>query len=95
MAGLIGNSLVSVLPVAKMAASSSLLIHNRFQSLFFAIALAFVLMFASAAKSASINPTLKFQQDAQHLEYNQLAQVILKEAYRRIGLPITTVRFRN
>ena len=47
-------------------------------------------MSATVANSASINPTMQFQQDDQHIEYNQLAQVILKEAYRRIGQPIKT-----
>ncbi|MFT4906128.1 MAG: polar amino acid transport system substrate-binding protein [Oleispira sp.] len=91
MTSLKGNSLALVLPMAKIAASPSLLIHNHLQSIFFVITLTFVLMFASAARCASINPTLNFQQDAQHLEYNQLAQVILKEAYRRIGQPIKTL----
>lgn len=52
------------------------------------ILVAMGLTFVSVAHSASINPTLKFQQDVQHQEYNQLAHVILKEAYRRIGQPI-------
>lgn len=36
----------------------------------------------------SINPTMSFQQDPQHTEYNGLAHVILREAYRRIGHPV-------
>lgn len=36
----------------------------------------------------SINPTMRFQQDPQHTEYNGLAHVILREAYRRIGHPV-------
>ncbi len=46
------------------------------------------LMLASVASAKSINPTMHFQQDPQHVEYNGLAHVILKEAYRRIGHPI-------
>jgi hypothetical protein len=48
------------------------------------------LMLASVVNAGSINPTLTFQQDPQHTEYNGLAQVILKEAYRRIGHPVST-----
>lgn len=40
------------------------------------------------AGAKSINPTMRFQQDPQHTEYNGLAHVILKEAYRRIGHPV-------
>lgn len=47
------------------------------------------LMLASVVNASSINPTLTFQQDPQHIEYNGLAQVILKEAYRRIGHPVS------
>jgi len=45
-------------------------------------------MLASVVSAKSINPTMHFQQDPQHVEYNGLAHVILKEAYRRIGHPI-------
>lgn len=38
--------------------------------------------------AGSINPTLTFQHNIQHNEYNRLAHVILKEAYRRIGHPV-------
>jgi hypothetical protein len=46
------------------------------------------LILAPAASAKSINPTMHFQQDPQHVEYNGLAHVILKEAYLRIGHPI-------
>lgn len=64
------------------------LMHECFLDILFSILVGIGLMFVSAVSSASINPTMKFQQDNQHQEYNRLAQVILKEAYRRIGHPV-------
>lgn len=46
------------------------------------------LMLTSVVSAKSINPTMHFQQDPQHVEYNGLAHLILKEAYRRIGHPV-------
>jgi len=65
------------------------LIHECVRDIGLSILLGIGLMLASLLSSAeSINPTLRFQQDPQHLEYNRLAHVILKEAYRRIGHPV-------
>ena len=74
--------------MAKTADPLPRLMHECFIDLFFSIIVGIGLMMASIVSSASINTTMKFQQDLQHQEYNQLAQVILKEAYRRIGHPI-------
>jgi hypothetical protein len=71
------------------------LMHECFIDLIFCISVGIGLMFVSVANSASINPPLKFQQDLQYTEYNRLAQVILKEAYRRIGQPIGTSNSQN
>lgn len=53
-----------------------------------AVLLVISLTIAPLAGAKSINPTMRFQQDPQHTEYNGLAHVILKEAYRRIGHPV-------
>jgi polar amino acid transport system substrate-binding protein len=66
------------------------LMHECFLDLLFSIMVGAGLLMVSVVSSASINATMKFQQDLQHQEYNQLAQVILKEAYRRIGHPIAS-----
>lgn len=59
--------------------------HNIILSLL----LGLLLTTSNNLHAASINPTLIFQQDPQHIEYNRLAYVILKEAYRRIGHPVS------
>jgi len=71
------------------------LMHECFIDLSLSILVGISLLFVSVISSASINPTLQFQQDLQHKEYNPLAQVILKEAYRRIGHPITSLNSQN
>lgn len=73
---------------AKVKDPLSRLMNECCLDIIFSILVGIGLMLASISSSASINPTMKFQQDVQHLEYNQLAQVILKEAYRRIGHPV-------
>lgn len=65
------------------------LLHECVRDIGLSILLGLGLMMASIVNAASINPTLNFQQDPQHTEYNRLAHVILKEAYRRIGHPIS------
>lgn len=62
--------------------------HECIRDIGLSILIGVGLMFASVANAKSINPTMHFQQDPQHVEYNGLAHVILKEAYRRIGHPI-------
>lgn len=64
------------------------LIHECIRDIGLAILMGLGLIMASQASAKSINPTMHFQQDPQHVEYNGLAHVILKEAYRRIGHPI-------
>jgi len=72
------------------------LIHECVRDIGLSILLGIGLMLASLLSSAeSINPTLRFQQDPQHLEYNRLAHVILKEAYRRIGHPVDQARLSS
>lgn len=68
------------------------LMHECFFDIFCSVLVGIGLMLVTITSNAGNNPTMKFQQDAQHYEYNQLAQVILKEAYRRIGHPIAKLR---
>ncbi len=65
------------------------LMHECIRDIGAAIILGVGLTIASVVNAASINPSLTFQQDPQYAEYNRLAHVILKEAYRRIGYPVT------
>lgn len=81
--------------MAKIADPLPRLMHECFIDLSLSILVGIGLLFVSVMSSASINPTLQFQQDLQHKEYNPLAQVILKEAYRRIGHPITPLNNQN
>ncbi len=64
------------------------LMHECFLDLLFSIMVGVGLIMVSVVSSASINPTMTFQQELQHKEGNPLAQVVLKEAYRSIGYPI-------
>jgi hypothetical protein len=64
------------------------LLHECVRDIGLSVLIGLGLMLASVVSAASINPTLHFQQDPQHVEYNRLAHVILKEAYRRIGHPV-------
>jgi len=75
--------------MAKLTDPLPRLMHECIRDIGAAIFLGIALMIASVANAASINPTLTFQQDPQYAEYNRLAHVILKEAYRRIGHPVT------
>ncbi|MBL4796421.1 MAG: hypothetical protein JKY50_03300 [Oleispira sp.] len=56
------------------------LIHECVRDIGLAILVGAGLMLASTVSAKSINPTMHFQQDPQHVEYNDLAHVILKEA---------------
>ncbi len=78
--------------MAKFSDPFPRLIHECARDIGLSILVGLGLIMASVASAASINPTLKFQQDPQHVEYNDLAHVILKEAYRRIGHPIAKDR---
>lgn len=78
--------------MAKLIDPLPRLIHECARDIGLSILMGLGLMFASVVNAGSINPTLTFQQDPQHSEYNGLAQVILKEAYRRIGHPVSTSR---
>ena len=64
------------------------LIHECVRDIGLAILVGATLLLASTVSAKSTNPTMHFQQDPQHVEYNGLAHVILKEAYRRIGHPV-------
>lgn len=65
------------------------LIHECIRDVGLAIFIGIALMIASVANAKSINPTLQFQSAIDHQEYNRLAQVILKKAYKGIGHPIS------
>ena len=75
-------------PHAKSSDPFLRLSHECVRDIGLSILVGVGLMLASVASAKSINPTMHFQQDPQHMEYNGLAHVILKEAYRRIGHPI-------